>query len=669
VPLDEIESDMGALLETVARLKQESVLSKFRLWRQAVANLRADEPSSDLAGDYYDEAAMMGALSENNQAAEAAQLHLNKLMLAFLFGDYAKAVRSGDETRRYLFSTPGTIFIPLFYFFDSLARLAAAGAADLRQVRRNQRKLGQLVRHAPMNHEHKHCLVEAERCRVSGRTEQAAQLYELAIDGARKNGFQHEEALAAELAARFYLAGGRTRIGKFYLAHAYYLYGRWGALAKLRQLERTYPKLLESAGGAHGLAAAKNPSSSTGLGALDMATVLKAATAISGEIVMEKLLERLMTIALESAGAQSGHLLLYRDGTLQIAASGSVAGVTIANGRETGFAALLPMSIVQYVTRTGESVVCGDAGADKRFCADPFIVGHSSKSILCTPILSLGHMTGMLYVENPLTTDAFTSERLQLLKVLSGQIAVSINNAMLYENLEQTVRQRTKEIVEEKKKSEKLLLNILPAETAEELMRAGAATVRRFDSVSVMFTDFKDFTRVAASMTPEMLVAEIDHCFRAFDNIIEKYGIEKIKTIGDSYMCAGGLPKPSATHAVDVVGAGLEISDFMRRRREENQRNGVPFFEARIGIHTGPVVAGVVGLKKFAYDIWGDTVNLASRLESGGEAGEVNISRSTHELVKDRFDCAYRGKIAVKNAGDVDMFFVQSTKPSAAPRP
>jgi histidine kinase len=671
VPLDEIESDMSPLLETVARLKQESALSKVRLWRQAVANLRADEPSSDLAGDYYDEAAMLGALSENNQAAEAAQLHLNKLMLAFLFGDHAKAVRSGGEMRRYLFSTPGTFFIPLFYFYDSLARLAAGDDADLRQVRRNQRKLGQLVRHAPMNHEHKHCLVEAECCRVRGRNERAAQLYELAIDGARTNGFQHEEALAAELAARFYLAGGRTRIGRGYLAHAYYLYRRWGARAKLRQLERTYPKLLESAGGAHRLAAGvdEQSSSSEGIGALDLATVLKASTAISGEIVMEKLLERLMTIALENAGAQSGHLLLYRDGRLQLAASSSIAGVTIVAGRETDPSAQLPMSVVQYVLRTRESVVCGDAGADKRFSADPYIVGHGSKSILCTPISSLGRMTGMLYLENPLTTDAFTDERVELLKVLSGQIAVSINNAMLYENLEQTVRQRTREIVEEKKKSESLLLNILPAETAEELMRAGAATVRRFDSVSIMFTDFKDFTRVAAGMTPELLVAEIDHCFRAFDNIVEKYGIEKIKTIGDSYMCAGGLPKASATHAVDVVDAGLEIRDFMGRRREENQRNGVPFFEVRIGIHTGPVVAGVVGLKKFAYDIWGETVNLASRLESGGEAGEVNISRSTFELVKDRFECAYRGRIAVKNAGDVDMFFVQSTNPSAAPRP
>jgi histidine kinase len=639
-PLGEIESEMNALLETVARLKQESVLSKVRLWRQAVANLTADEPSSDLTGDYYDEASMLGTLSENNQAAEAAQLHLNKLMLAFLFGDYARAVQSGGEMRRYLFSTPGTFFIPLFYFYDSLARLAAEGDADLLPVRQNQRKLRQLVQHAPMNHEHKHWLVEAECCRVRGRNERAARFYELAIDGAKKNGFQHEEALAAELAARFYLAGGRTRIGKGYLVHAHYLYRRWGA---------------------HGLAArAAAKSSSKNFGALDLATVLKASTAISGEIVMEKLLPRLMTIALENAGAETGHMLLYRDGRLQLAASGSVAGVKIADGRETDVAALLPMSVVQYVSRTGESVICGDAGTDKRFSADPFIVRNRSKSIQCTPILSLGHLTGMLYLENPLTTDAFTDERLELLKVLSGQIAVSINNAMLYENLEQTVRQRTREIVEEKKKSESLLLNILPAETAEELMRVGAATVRRFDSVSIMFTDFKDFTRVAAGMTPEMLVAEIDHCFRAFDNIVEKYGVEKIKTIGDAYMCAGGLPKANATHAVDVVNAGLEIRDFMCRRREENERNGVPFFETRIGIHTGPVVAGVVGLKKFAYDIWGDTVNLASRLESAGEAGQVNISQSTYELVENRFECAYRGKIAVKNAGDVDMFFVQT---------
>ncbi len=210
----------------------------------------------------------------------------------------------------------------------------------------------------------------------------------------------------------------------------------------------------------------------------------------------------------------------------------------------------------------------------------------------------------------------------------------------------------------EKKVSESLLLNILPGEVAEELKAKGSAEARHFDEITVMFTDFKGFTQIAEKMSPGELVAEIDVCFKAFDAIITRNGLEKIKTIGDSYMCAGGLPVPTADHAAKVVIAALEIQEFMEQHQRERAGQGKARFEARIGIHTGPVVAGIVGVKKFAYDIWGDTVNIASRMESSGEAGKVNISGSTYDLVKDKFMCQHRGKIEAKNKGEIDMYFV-----------
>lgn len=226
--------------------------------------------------------------------------------------------------------------------------------------------------------------------------------------------------------------------------------------------------------------------------------------------------------------------------------------------------------------------------------------------------------------------------------------------------LEKTVETRTAELVKEKKKSDDLLLNILPEEVAEELKAKGEAEARHIDEATVLFTDFEGFTILSEQMEPKELVSEIDICFRAFDQIMQKHGVEKIKTIGDAYMAAGGLPAPKTTHAEDVVRAALDIQQFMVQHKADRMAEGKSFFEIRIGIHSGPVVAGIVGLKKFAYDIWGDTVNVASRMESAGSVGRINISGSTYALVKDKFRCLHRGKIAAKNKGEIDMYFVES---------
>lgn len=208
-----------------------------------------------------------------------------------------------------------------------------------------------------------------------------------------------------------------------------------------------------------------------------------------------------------------------------------------------------------------------------------------------------------------------------------------------------------------KKRSDELLLNILPEETAQELKKKGYADAKQFDQVTVLFTDFKGFTQISERLTPTELVAAIDECFKAFDEIISKYHIEKIKTIGDAYMAAGGLPVPDEVEPQGVVKAALEMRDWMLKYKERKGENG---FEIRIGIHTGPVVAGIVGIKKFQYDIWGDTVNTASRMESSGEVGKVNISHSTYELVKDEFKCEPRGKIQAKGKGEIEMYFVEA---------
>jgi len=217
-----------------------------------------------------------------------------------------------------------------------------------------------------------------------------------------------------------------------------------------------------------------------------------------------------------------------------------------------------------------------------------------------------------------------------------------------------------KKITKEKQRSDELLLNILPSETAEELKVTGSAKAKSFEQVTVLFTDFKDFTDASEKLSAEDLVREIHNCYSEFDKIVTRHGIEKIKTIGDAYMCAGGLPVSNQTHPGDVVKAAMEMQQFIIRNKNERMAKGLPFFELRIGIHTGPVVAGIVGIKKFAYDIWGDTVNTASRMESSGEVGKVNISGATYNMVKDQFACTHRGKVAAKNKGEIDMYFVDA---------
>ncbi len=216
-------------------------------------------------------------------------------------------------------------------------------------------------------------------------------------------------------------------------------------------------------------------------------------------------------------------------------------------------------------------------------------------------------------------------------------------------------------IQQETIKSEKLLLNILPEETALELKLNGKVQAKQFDSVSVMFTDFKDFTKHSLNLTPEVIVKSVDFYFSKFDEIIEKYELEKIKTIGDAYMCAGGLPFPNKNHSRQMIEAAFEILEFVQESKKITNKN-IANFDVRIGINTGPVVAGVVGVKKFAYDIWGDTVNVASRMESMSTPGRINVSENTYELIKDTFDCEYRGEIEVKNKGLMKMYFVNGIK-------
>lgn len=273
------------------------------------------------------------------------------------------------------------------------------------------------------------------------------------------------------------------------------------------------------------------------------------------------------------------------------------------------------------------------------------------QSLLIIPLILQNEPIGLLDLYN---TDSMklSKDDISKLSILGEQLAGIIHGSNLF-----------KEVAEEREKSEKLLLNILPQNVATELKVTGAVVPQHFESASVLFTDFVGFTKISETMTAAELVKELDGCFSQFDEVIKHNNLEKLKTIGDAYMCAGGIPVANKSHPVDICLAALEFRAFMLQMQEIKASLGLPFWQLRIGINTGPVTAGVVGTNKFAYDIWGDAVNTASRMESSGEPGRVNISQATYERVKDFFDCEYRGKVKAKGKGEVEMYFLLRIKP------
>ena len=267
------------------------------------------------------------------------------------------------------------------------------------------------------------------------------------------------------------------------------------------------------------------------------------------------------------------------------------------------------------------------------------------------------------------TKQKLQDETIERIKAQEEALKQAEENAELIRQqnvlLEAKVAARTIELAEkndilnvELQRSEELLLNILPYDTAQELKTKGKAEARFYPDITVMFTDFKGFTQIAEKLSPEQLVEEIDEIFTAFDLIMDKHGIEKIKTIGDAYMAASGLPALKDSHALDMVNAAVDIIKYMESQKQIRSAAGRPIFDIRVGIHTGPVVSGIVGHKKFAYDIWGDAVNLASRMESSGEAGQINISQATYERINSAYSCMFRGEIEAKNKGKIGMYFV-----------
>lgn len=289
------------------------------------------------------------------------------------------------------------------------------------------------------------------------------------------------------------------------------------------------------------------------------------------------------------------------------------------------------------------------------------ILSNKTSRTVVAIALFCGAALALLIVEevHPDWITAHANREERFLDIAGNLLFVQVFMGILVQVLTQNLNQ-------ERRKSDRLLRSVLPESIAQELKQTDRVQPIDYESASVLFTDFVGFTQIAEGFTPQQLIEELDSCFSQFDRIAKKHKLEKIKTIGDAYMAVGGIPHTNDTHAVDCVLAALEIEQVVSRLREQEMAENRPYWQIRIGIHSGDLVAGVIGSEKFSYDVWGDTVNTASRLESSGVAGRINISWTTHELVKQFFDCEFRGKVAAKNKGEIDMYFVNGIRPELA---
>ncbi|UNU26786.1 trifunctional serine/threonine-protein kinase/ATP-binding protein/sensor histidine kinase [Microcoleus vaginatus] len=454
-PLDFVKEKQTIYMEFLIKNKHEFAIGYAKIWQIIASSLRSKTAEQvRLVSGRLDEPAVMSRWQKENNRMSLFAAYVAKLMLLYLFKDYAPAVARGKLAAEYADGAIGLITVGVHNFYYSLALLAHYPHSDNQEaslaiVNSNQQLMKKWAYHAPMNYQHKYELVEAEKARVINDKLAAMDYYDLAIKGAAANGYIHEEALAYELAGEFYQSLDKEISARAYLTKAYYAYIRWGATAKVKDLEARYHYLVER----HQDAIHKNVISTAQTTmnnslVLDFSTVLKASQAVSSEIILSRLLEKLVQLVKENAGAQKVLFLAKTGNQLFIEAglTGQFNDVTVLQSIPIAESDLLPISLINYVERTQKYLVLDDATRADQFQFDPYIATNQPLSILVLPIIHQGNLTGIFYLENNLTKGAFTSDRLEILGILSAQAAISLENARFYSVLETRVAQRTENL-------------------------------------------------------------------------------------------------------------------------------------------------------------------------------------------------------------------------------
>jgi len=500
--LNEVCAKQTIYTNLLVNLKQNYLSVFITIWRQLVLKLlnKTDNECRAL-GNLFDEEVMLASFIESNNGALLFATYLSKSIFLYLLQNYAEAVSYAKLAEQYSGYLAGLLHTSEQNFYYSMILLAQCSTLgeiereiDLQQVELNQIKFKKWSLYAPMNYEHKYYLVEAEKAKILGHILPAMEYYDLAIQGAKEQGYIHEEALANEKAAEFYRSLGREKIAQTYLVESYYCYVRWGAIAKIKDLESKYPQLISLTSNetsSRELTVTTSSSSiATKADVLDLATIIKASQALAGEIVLDKFLDKLLKVVMENAGAQTSCLVLEIDGILTLKATGTLEQEKITLWPSTSIdnSQNLPVSLINYVARTKENIVLNNAAKEGMFVKDSYIIKAKVKSILCAPVINQNKLIGIIYLENNLTVGAFTPARLEIVKILSTQIVISLENALLYKNLEEYTR-TLEEKVEERtfelsEKNDKLKDQAIKLQKALDELRQAQAQIIQTEKMS-----------------------------------------------------------------------------------------------------------------------------------------------------------------------------------------
>jgi len=604
-------------LNIVRDCKYQDSLDSGTLFLQMLHNfLGSTDDRCSLSDGIFDEKRCLEGMRRRKFMTGVANYHIYKAEICFLYGAYAEAlehVQAQDQLMASVMSLPQIVRFDIIAFLISAACLPTMDSAQQVQTRKRMRadlkRMTRLASHCPENFLHLQLLMQAELARLDGRGERALLLYERAMDKAHANEFRRDEAMTNELAARHLLDAGRRKAAEGYLRAAWHLYDQWGARRKIEQLDEEFPQLLHSST-VHS-AGWQSPTDSRAATAvafestsLDLASVMKAAQAISSEIVLERLWTTTMRIMLENAGGQRGCFIVRRDGHLVVEGLSELACEISSSARSisldnAGGSLALPISIIYHVLHTNTPVVLHDATQPGPFAKDAHLLACKPKSVLCVPLVRQGRFEGAIYMENSLAAGAFTEDRIEVIKLLAAQVSISLENAKLYQDQLRLVEAQGR---------------FVPRKFLETLDRHDIAQVDLGEHVaktmSVMFADLRGFTPLAERLEPRTVIELLNRYFASMEHpilqakgFVDSFAGDEIKVLFDGF-------------ADDAVRAGLGMWRSLEELNNRSAALGQPELLMGIGVSTGPVVLGTVGgPQRIQCSVIGDTVNLASRIE------------------------------------------------------